>query len=126
MNKKEIDNLEDYLRNKLPKIELPIPITTFGSVDLEDLLDSIKKFKKVPTIDELITENRKLKHQLEEKDKIVKKQNKIINKAYNNIESTYNWRKNHSTPSTIDVPLMTLCEEQLEILERGKNENSNN
>ena len=65
-----------------------------------------------------------LQHQLEEKDMVIKKQNKIINQAYNNIEATYSWRKEHSNPSTVDVPLMTLCEEQLEILEKGKNVNS--
>ena len=68
MNKEEIDNLENYLKNELPKIELPIPITNFGSVDLEDLMDSIKQFKKVPTSDELLKENKKLREQLEEKD----------------------------------------------------------
>ena len=70
-NKEEIDNLEDYLKTKLPKIELSIPITTFGSVDLEDLMDNIKQFKKVPTADELLRENKRLKSQLEEKDKII-------------------------------------------------------
>ena len=73
MNKEEIDNLEDYLKTKLPKIELSIPITTFGSVDLEDLMDNIKQFKKVPTADELLRENKRLKSQLEEKDKVIKK-----------------------------------------------------
>ena len=73
MNKEEIDNLEDYLKTKLPKIELSIPITTFGSLDLEDLMDNIKQFKKVPTADELLRENKRLKSQLEEKDKVIKK-----------------------------------------------------
>ena len=73
------------------------------------IIDYLKKYKN-------------LQHQLEEKDKVIKKQSRIINQAYNNIENTYNWRKNHSTSSTIDVPLMTLCEEQLKILERGKND----
>ena len=72
MNKEEIDKLEDYLRNELPKIEPTIPITGFGSVNLDDLMDSIKQFKKVPTFDELLRENKILREQLEEKDKIIK------------------------------------------------------
>lgn len=71
MNKEEIDNLEDYLKNNLPKIESTIPITTFGNVGLEDLMDSIKQFKKVPTHDELLRENKRLRNQLEEKDKVI-------------------------------------------------------
>ena len=73
MNKEEIDSLETYLKDKLPKIEPTIPIPTFESVNLEDLMDSIRQFKKVPTSDELLRENKKLRNQLEEKDKVIDK-----------------------------------------------------
>ena len=89
---------------------------------IQENKDKIEKLEK--KVRNLTNKNKKLQHQLEEKDMVIKKQNKIINQAYNNIEATYSWRKEHSNPSTVDVPLMTLCEEQLEILEKGKNVNS--
>ena len=107
MNKEEIDNLEDYLKTKLPKIELTIPVTTFGSVDLDDLMDSIKQFKKVPTYDELLRENKRLRNQLEEKDKVI---DETID--YNELEKELG--------GTIKFNLVKL----LEILDRGKNANS--
>ena len=105
MNKEEIDGLEKYLKNDLPKIN--VPITTFGSVDLEDVMDSIKKFKKIPTIDELLTENRNLKHQLEEKNKVIDKLTRIIELI---------------SLGTYETETEDLCDEAYEILERGKNE----
>ena len=44
MNKEEIDNLENYLKNILPKSKSTLSISAFGSVDLEDLMDNIKQF----------------------------------------------------------------------------------
>ena len=71
MNKEEIANLEDYLRNNLPRIEPTIPITSFGSVNLDDLMDSIKQFKEIPKYDELLKENKILRIQLKEKSKVI-------------------------------------------------------
>ena len=79
MNKEEIDNLENYLKNELPKIELEIPVTAFGSVDLDDLMDSIRHLKKIPTSDELIKENKNLRYQLKEKDKVI---DEILNDSW--------------------------------------------
>ena len=97
MNKEEIDNLEDYLRNKLTKIEPTIPITNFGSVDLDDLMDNIKQFKIVPTYDELLRENKKLRSQLEEKDKIIEDLKKDLNLVieYGQGEEASNWDKQY-------------------------------
>ena len=103
MNKKEIDNLEDYLKNKLPKIEPTIPITNFGSVDLEDLMDNIRQLKKVPTSDELLRENKRLRSQLEEKDKVIDEAINYINK--------------HRAGFIQPIKYIELSE----ILERGKN-----
>ena len=103
-----LENIENWINSPLDDIDKKYGIWEFSYKEATLLLKYIEE----------------IQHQLEEKNKVIKKQSKIINKVYNNIENTYNWRKNHSTPSTIDVPLMTLCEEQLEILERGKNVNS--
>ena len=117
MNKEEIDNLENYLKNDLPKIETTIPITNFGSVDLDDLMDTIKRLKKVPTIDELLKENKKLQHQLEEKDKVIDDTlNFIKEKIYQIVDDYYDYYEKGAC--FVDEDLDKL----LEILERGKNE----
>ncbi len=112
MNKEEIDNLENYLKNELPKIGPAIPLTTFGSVDLEDVMDSIRQFKKVPTIDELFKENKTLRKQLEEKDKIIEKAIHFIRNGRDGKGQFYN--------CCMRKVSMQEDEELLEILERGK------
>ena len=117
MNKEEIDNLEDYLKTKLPKIELSIPITTFGSLDLEDLMDNIKQFKKVPTADELLRENKRLKSQLEEKDKIINEIEKRCNQEISAATIQYERHKRS------DIWQYIIAHKRiLEKLKRGKDE----
>ena len=115
MTKEEIDNLESYLKSTLPeiKIEPTIPITTFGSVDLDDLMDSIKQFKKVPTSAELLRENKSLRSQLKEKDK-------VINEIYDKINDLY-YGNFFSNEKPIKFSYTEIGKELLEILERGKN-----
>lgn len=119
MNKEEIDNLEDYLRNKLPTIEPTIPIANFGSIDLDYLMNSIRQFKKVPTFDELLRENKRLRSQLEEKDKVIKEVEKRCNQEINSAMIQYERHKRNDTWQYIIVHKRIL-----EILERGKNANS--
>ena len=120
MNKEEIDNLENYLKNELPKIELEIPVTAFGSVDLDDLMVSIKRFKNVPRYDELLRENKRLREQLEEKDKVIDVQLKKIRHIYNMLNK---YKENHII--CFDKDLWGLYnridKELVEILERGRN-----
>ena len=111
MNKEEIDNLEDYLKNKLPKIEPTIFITNFESINLDDLMDSIKQFKKVPTSYELLRENKRLRAKLEERDK-------VIGEAIKYIKSK---KVDYEPYELTDFEVRKL----LEILERGKNGKSN-
>ena len=125
MNTEKIDNLESYLKNELPKIEPTIPITNFGSVDLENLMDSIKQFKKVPTFDELLRENKRLREQLEEKDKII---DEILNHPFFTNECPYSSIGDGFVQELCDCDN---CQEDYkkcwikyfknEILERGKN-----
>ena len=93
MNKEEIDNLEDYLKNKLPKIVPTIPIESFGSVDLADLTDSIRQFEKIPTLDELLRENKRLKKQLEEKDKVINEVLEIIKECKKLMSHEFDWEE---------------------------------
>ena len=113
MNKEEIDNLEEYLKNNLPKIKPTIPISIYGSIDFDDLMDSIKQFKKVPTTDELLRENKMLREQLEEK-------NKIIDEIYDKINDLY-YGNFFSNEKPIKFSYTEIGKELLEILERGKN-----
>ncbi len=117
MIKEEIDNIEDYLKNKLPKIESTIPIANFGSVDLDDLMDSIKHFKEVPKYDEVLRENKKLRSQLEENNKIIDEV-----KKYCKFKSKFNCFEDSLTEKMLDTYVNATKKDILEILERGKYE----
>ena len=76
----EIDNLVDEIMN-IPVEKNNNCLSSYGSINVDDLIDSIKELRKVPTYDELLRENEKLKEQLKQKED-------IINKA---IEELYIW-----------------------------------
>lgn len=65
MKDEEIKKLEDYLKS-LPTIKqnMSIPVTTNIGINLDDLMNAVKELKKIPTYDELLRENKKLKKQL--------------------------------------------------------------
>ena len=79
MNEEEIKELEKYLKS-LPKISnnMSIPITTNIGINVDDLMNAVKEFKKVPIYDELLRENKKLKQQLEQRDNIINKTREYI------------------------------------------------
>lgn len=54
----------------------------------------------------------------------LKQRDEVIDEAINHINSIYGWRKAHIDTSTIDVPLLTLCEELLETLQKCKGDNN--
>lgn len=47
--------------NTLPKEENDNCLSAYGSIDVNDLINVIKDFKKVPTYDELLKEHKQLK-----------------------------------------------------------------
>ena len=57
MNKKE------FLKaiENVPKIDSINPISAYNSINVEDLANAVDRFKKVPTYDELLKENKKYK-----------------------------------------------------------------
>ena len=66
MNNLTIEEINDLI-NKI--IDLPVErnnhcISSYGSIDINDLINTIKEFKKVPTYEELLRENKKLKEKL--------------------------------------------------------------
>lgn len=65
MNEEELKKLEYYLKS-LPTIKqnMSIPVTTNFGINLDDLMETIKQFKKVTTYDELLKENQQLKEQV--------------------------------------------------------------
>lgn len=73
----EIDNLVDEIMN-IPVEKNNNCLSSYGSINVDDLIDSIKELRKVPTYDELLRENKQLKEQLEKERKVRKKSiNKI-------------------------------------------------
>ena len=56
-------NKEEFLKaiENVPKIDSINPISAYNSINVEDLASAIDRFKKVPTYDELLKENKKYK-----------------------------------------------------------------
>lgn len=93
MNEEEIKELEKYLKS-LPKISnnMSIPITTNIGINMDDLMNAVKEFKKVPIYDELLRENKKLKQQLEQRDNIINKAREFINE-YEKNRNCFKWNE---------------------------------
>ena len=68
----EINNLVDEIMN-IPVEKNNNCLSSYGSINVDDLIDSIKELRKVPTYDELLRENKKLKQQLQQRDNIINK-----------------------------------------------------
>ena len=75
----EIDNLVDEIMN-IPAEKNNNCLSSYGSINVDDLIDSIKELRKVPTYDELLRENEKLKEQLQQKEDIINKAKEFIKK----------------------------------------------
>ena len=74
----EIDNLVDEIMN-IPVEKNNNCLSSYGSINVDDLIDSIKELRKVPTYDELLRENEKLKEQLKQKEDIINKSKEYCN-----------------------------------------------
>lgn len=61
----EIDNLVDEIMN-IPSEKNNNCVSTYGSINVDDLISNVKEFKKIPTFDNLLKENQKLKEQQKE------------------------------------------------------------
>ena len=68
-------NKEEFLKaiENVPKIDSINLISAYNSINVEDLANAVDRFKKIPTYDELLQENKKYK--------------KVIDKAIEYIES---------------------------------------
>lgn len=77
----EIDNLVDEIMN-IPVEKNNNCLSSYGSINVDDLIDSIKELRKVPTYDELLRENKQLKGQLQQKEDIINKIRELIDELY--------------------------------------------
>ena len=70
MSDEEIDVLYNEIL-KLPKIERPITATTQCEINVKDLSDTIRAFRKIPEYNELIKDNRKKQQEIERLNNII-------------------------------------------------------
>ena len=75
----EINNLVDEIMN-IPVEKNNNCLSSYGTINVDDLIDSIKELRKVPTYDELLRKNKQLKEQLQQKEDIINKAIKKCNK----------------------------------------------
>ena len=66
MSNEEIDKLVDEIIN-IPIEKNNNCLSNYGSINVDELISVIKEMRKVPTYDELLKENLKLKKQLKQK-----------------------------------------------------------
>ena len=64
-------NKEEFFKaiENVPKTDSINPISAYNSINVEDLANAVDRFKKVPTYDELLKENKKYKEVI---DKAIK------------------------------------------------------
>nr|DAK84717.1 MAG TPA: hypothetical protein [Caudoviricetes sp.] len=95
-------NKEEFLKAimELPKVETNNPISTMNGINVDDLMITVDRLNKVPDYNDLLKENKLLKENAENNDKVVdkvnwenmllKKENKkykeVIDKAMNLIK----------------------------------------
>lgn len=60
MNGEEIDNLIHQMIFGIPKDDNKSIISAYGGIDMDDLTVTIRRLKKVPDINDLMKENKKL------------------------------------------------------------------
>ena len=94
----EINNLVDEIMN-IPVEKNNNCLSSYGSINVDDLIDSIKELRKVPTYDELLRENKQLKEQLQQKEDIINKAKKYIK---NNSHKT-EWGDLEQDNESIDI-----------------------
>ena len=73
-------NKEEFLKaiENVTKTDSINPISAYNSINVEDLANAVDRFKKVPTYDELLKENKKYKEVIDKAIEYIEKLNKII------------------------------------------------
>lgn len=73
----EIDNLVDEIMN-IPVEKNNNFLSSYGSINVDDLINYIKEFRKTPSFDNLLKENQQLKEQLQQKQDIINKVKEFV------------------------------------------------
>ena len=81
MTEEETDALYNEIL-KLPKVERPITATTQCEINVNDLFDTIRAFRKIPDYNELIKDNHKKQQEIERLNNIINELEKYINEEY--------------------------------------------
>lgn len=90
----QIDNLVDKIMN-IPVEKSNNCLSTYGSINVDDLISNIQEFRKIPSFDNLLKENKKLKGQLQQKEDIINKIRELIDELYlTNDDKCYDIYKN--------------------------------
>lgn len=66
---------------EIPKLEKLSPISVYNSVNVEDILKAVDRFKKIPSYNELLKENEQLKATLNEIKKFAKLHFELANES---------------------------------------------
>lgn len=77
LSDEEIDNLVNEIMN-IPVEKNNNCLSSYGSINVDGLIDSIKELRKIPSFDNLLKENKKLKEQLKQKEDIINKAKEYI------------------------------------------------
>lgn len=54
----------DELINTIPKVENDNPISSMNNINVEDLRNAVERLKKIPTYQDLLRENKKIKEDI--------------------------------------------------------------
>lgn len=63
-----VDEFKEILNN-IPKVQTDKPISSMNAINIDELIKTVERLKKIPTYEELQKENNKLQ---EEKDELIK------------------------------------------------------
>ena len=77
MSEEEIKELEKALMG-LPKIKSDVPISVMDGINFNEFMEQVEMFKKVPSYDDLLRANNKLKKQLDLYKSVIDEINKQI------------------------------------------------
>ena len=88
MTKEETDALYNEIL-KLPKVERPITATTQCEINVNDLFDTIRAFRKIPDYNELIKDNHKKQQEIERLNNIISELEKWLEERKGDISFAY-------------------------------------
>lgn len=68
-----VDEFKEILNN-IPKVQTDKPISSMNAINIDELIKTVERLKKIPTYEELQKENNKLQEEKDELIEYLKKQ----------------------------------------------------